>query len=191
MRPVSYYTPWIIYSEHLEVTCFPRRNKSTWSHPFVSHSLRATGWRKAPISQPWWNPARELGLQHLWPEELHPRRSSTFCVRTHSSRGHGSAQCRGPPAGAPQWPAWPVPSSWWGWSKAFCDFSCFRNQCTAPSSYITVNKPHNANEWFPTGIFRPSTCDFDFLVFLIWVVYINLHLCKCNMNIKLVQLWIK
>lgn len=39
MGPVSYYSPWIICSEHLKVTCFPRRNKSTWSHSFVSHSF--------------------------------------------------------------------------------------------------------------------------------------------------------
>lgn len=121
MGSVSHYAPWNICSEHLKVTCFPGRNKNTWSHSFVSHSLRATGWRKAAISQPRWNPARELGLQHLWPEELHPRYSSTYCVRTHSSRGHGSPQYRGPPAGAPQRPAGPVPSSGWGLSKAFCE----------------------------------------------------------------------
>lgn len=117
----SNYTLWNIWSIHLKVTCSPGRNKNTWSHFFVSHSLRATGWRKAALSQPRWNPSGELGLQHFWSEEFYPRRSFTFCVRTHSSRGHGSPQYRGAPAGAPQWPAGPVPSPRWGLSKAFCD----------------------------------------------------------------------
>lgn len=96
------------------MTCFPGRNKNTWSHFFVSHSLRATGWCKAALSRPRWNPSGELGLQHFWPEELYPGCSFTFCVRAHSSRGHGLPQYRGAPAGAPQWPAGPVPSPRWG-----------------------------------------------------------------------------
>lgn len=98
---VSNYTLWNMWSKLSKVTCSPGRIKNTWSHFFVSHSLRATGWRKAALSQPRWNPSRELGLQHFWPEELYPGCSSTFCVRAHSSGGHGPPQYRGTPAGAP------------------------------------------------------------------------------------------
>lgn len=118
----SNYTLWNIWSKHLKVTCSPGRNKNAWSHFFVSHSLRATGWRKAALSQPRWNPSRELGFQHFWPEEFYPGCSFTFCVGAHSSRGHGPPQYRGAPTGASQWPAGPIPSPRWGLSKAFCDF---------------------------------------------------------------------
>lgn len=120
---VSNYTLWNIWSKHLKVTCsLGRKKNKTWSHFFVSHFLRATGWRKAALRRPGWNPSRELGLQHFWPEELYPGCPFTLCVRAHSSGGHGPLQHRGAPAGAPQWPAGPVPSPWWGLSTAFWDF---------------------------------------------------------------------
>lgn len=132
---VSNYTLWNIWSKHFKVTCFPGRNKNTWSHFFVSHSLRATGWCKAALSRPRWNPSGELGLQHFWPEELYPGCSFTFCVRAHSSRGHGLPQYRGAPAGAPQWPAGPVPSPRWG---LWFWIMWFYKQCTAVGFYIIM-----------------------------------------------------
>lgn len=165
---VSNYTLWNIWSKHSKVTCSPGRIKNIWSHLVVSHSLRTTGWRKAALGQPRWNPSRELGLQHFWPEELYPGCSPAVCVRAHSSGGHGPPQYRGTPAGAPHRPAGPVPSPRWGLSKAFCEFEwCdFINSAQQPVPKLISPQ---YKQRFSNGISSATEmCDLSFLVSLEW-----------------------
>lgn len=101
----------VILITHL---CLEGGKNQTEKHMTSPLNLVCSGWRKAAVSQHRWDSPRQLGLQHLWPEEFVSRRSSANCAGTNSCRGHGPPQYRGTTAGAPQWPAWPVPSPWWG-----------------------------------------------------------------------------
>lgn len=102
-----------ICNELLEAVFFLGGEEIT--HDLISPSLSCgSGWRKAAVSLPRWDSTGKLGLQYLWPEELLPRRSPAICPGTYSCRGHGSTQYGGAAAGAPQRPAGPLPSPWWG-----------------------------------------------------------------------------
>lgn len=106
MRSTLFYAV-LIFQDHLQWAL------KRWHHSMeekkITHDL-TSGWCKAAVGQHRWDPPRQLGLQHLRPEELRPGRSAAVGAGAHSCRGDGPMQYRGPPPRTPQWPAGSVPS---------------------------------------------------------------------------------
>lgn len=108
--------------EHLVMACLPgRRGKKQHMTSLLSCFQ---GWCKAAVGQPRRDSSGQLGLQHLWPEELLPGRPPALRAGTHGSRGHGPAQYQSPSAGAPRRPARAVPFPRWGLCKMICCQIC-------------------------------------------------------------------